>query len=141
MTCICCCKANFCDTICLLIDNINHGATYSNYRSFFQSVCVLGYCLTPVAASLIVCKVILLAPPTKLLFFVRLLTTVTGFLWATYGNHNAFNSCRLTNPMYFTASHIFLGDSQPASRKMLAVYPIFLFYFIISWLVISHSSM
>lgn len=42
---------------------------------------------------------------------------------------------------YRTASHIFLGDSQPASRKILAVYPIFLFYFIISWLVISHSSM
>ncbi|XP_055682778.1 protein YIPF6 [Lutzomyia longipalpis] len=92
--------------------------------SFFQSVCVLGYCLTPVAVSLIVCQVILLASvQTKLLFFIRLVTTIGGFMWATY------------------ASFIFLGDSQPANRKPLAVYPIFLFYFIISWLVISDSNM
>ncbi|XP_005179878.1 protein YIPF6-like [Musca domestica] len=89
--------------------------------SFFQSVCVLGYCLTPVAISLIVCRIILLATQSPLLFFLRLLTTTLGFLWATY------------------ASFIFLGDSQPPNRKPLAVYPIFLFFFIISWLVISHN--
>ncbi|XP_073822541.1 protein YIPF6 [Musca autumnalis] len=89
--------------------------------SFFQSVCVLGYCLTPVAISLIVCRIILLATQSPLLFFLRLLTTTVGFLWATY------------------ASFIFLGDSQPPNRKPLAVYPIFLFFFIISWLVISHN--
>uniref|UniRef100_A0A1L8EH46 Protein YIPF n=1 Tax=Haematobia irritans TaxID=7368 RepID=A0A1L8EH46_HAEIR len=89
--------------------------------SFFQSVCVLGYCLTPVAISLIVCRIILLATQSPLLFFLRLLTTTIGFLWATY------------------ASFIFLGDSQPPNRKPLAVYPIFLFFFIISWLVISHN--
>lgn len=112
-------------------------------RSFFQSVCVLGYCLTPVAAALIICRVILLAPQTKLLFFVRLLTTIMGFIWATYGNILSVHeplSFRI-NLNIFSASHIFLGDSQPKNRKPLAVYPIFLFYFIISWLVISHSSM
>ncbi|KAG7175368.1 YIPF6-like, partial [Homarus americanus] len=35
---------------------------------------------------------------------------------------------------------IFLGDSQPSTRKALAVYPIFLFYFVIAWLIISHSN-
>ncbi|XP_055837675.1 protein YIPF6 [Episyrphus balteatus] len=89
--------------------------------SFFQSVCVLGYCLTPVALALIVCRVILLATQTKLLFFLRLLTTMVGFFWATY------------------ASFVFLGESQPPNRKPLAVYPIFLFFFIVSWLVISHN--
>ncbi|KAG5668083.1 hypothetical protein PVAND_016038 [Polypedilum vanderplanki] len=34
----------------------------------------------------------------------------------------------------------FMGDSQPKNRKALAVYPMFLFYFIISWLVVSHSN-
>lgn len=38
------------------------------------------------------------------------------------------------------ASMAFLGDSQPTGRKALAVYPIFLFYFVISWLVISHTT-
>ncbi|KAH8377157.1 hypothetical protein KR093_003719 [Drosophila rubida] len=89
--------------------------------SFFQSVCVLGYCLTPVALALIICRVILLSWQTRFLFFLRLVTTTLGFAWATY------------------ASFIFLGQSQPPHRKPLAVYPIFLFFFIISWLVLSHN--
>lgn len=55
--------------------------------SFFQSVCVLGYCLTPLAISLIVCRMILVMQQTNLLFFLRLLTTTGGFAWATYGEH------------------------------------------------------
>lgn len=34
----------------------------------------------------------------------------------------------------------FLGDSSPPRRKVLAVYPIGLFYFIIAWLVVSLSN-
>jgi hypothetical protein len=93
-----------------------------SFSSFFQSVCVLGYCLTPLAVSLIVCRAILVVTQTNFTFFLRLLTSTGGFLWATY------------------ASIIFMGDSQPPNRKALAVYPIFLFYFIISWLVVSHSN-
>ncbi|CAG9762508.1 unnamed protein product [Ceutorhynchus assimilis] len=90
--------------------------------SFFQSVCVLGYCLLPTTLALIVCRFILLFEQTNLLFFIRFAVTMTGFAWATY------------------ASMIFLGDSQKPGRKLLAVYPIGLFYFIISWLVISHTA-
>lgn len=89
--------------------------------SFFQSVCVLGYCLLPTTIALISCRFILLFQQTTLLFIVRFMITMTGFAWATY------------------ASIIFLGDSQPVDRKALAVYPIFLFYFVISWLVLSHT--
>lgn len=35
---------------------------------------------------------------------------------------------------------VFLGESQPAGKKALAVYPIFLFYFVISWMVLSHTT-
>ncbi|XP_015523657.2 protein YIPF6 [Neodiprion lecontei] len=90
--------------------------------SFFQSVCVLGYCLLPTTVALIICRIILLVEQTLGWFILRFIITIIGFLWATY------------------ASMAFLGDSQPAGRKALAVYPIFLFYFIISWLVISHST-
>lgn len=90
--------------------------------SFFQSVCVLGYCLLPTTLSLIACRFILLVEQTALLFFIRFTLSMTGFVWATY------------------ASMIFLGDSQKPGRKLLAVYPIGLFYFIISWLVISHTA-
>lgn len=58
-------------------------------RSFFQSVCVLGYCLAPVAGALIVCKILLVVEQTKFLFFLRLLTTFVGFQWATYGEYDA----------------------------------------------------
>lgn len=58
---------------------------YSLHSSFFQSVCVLGYCLTPVALSLIVCRIILLSAQTRFLFFLRFVTTTLGFAWATYG--------------------------------------------------------
>lgn len=41
---------------------------------------------------------------------------------------------------FFSAATKFLGDSQPEGKKALAVYPICLFYFILSWLVVSHSN-
>ncbi|KAL0125193.1 hypothetical protein PUN28_004377 [Cardiocondyla obscurior] len=90
--------------------------------SFFQSVCVLGYCLLPNAIALIICRFILIMEQSTLLFVIRFIISTVGFLWATY------------------ASVAFLGDSQPAGRKGLAVYPIFLFYSVISWLVISHTT-
>ena len=55
------------------------------------------------------------------MFFMRLVLTGVGFGWATF------------------AAMRFLGDSQPVAKKAMAVYPIFLFYFIISWLIVSHS--
>lgn len=90
--------------------------------SFFQSVCVLGYCLLPLSISLLICRIILLANQTTFLFVLRLCSVLMGFGWATY------------------ASMQFLGDCQPAKRKALAAYPMFLFYFVISWMVISHSA-
>ncbi|KAK7789980.1 hypothetical protein R5R35_009630 [Gryllus longicercus] len=90
--------------------------------SFFQSVCVLGYCLLPTTIALIVCRIILFLQQNWFLFILRFVLTMLGFGWATF------------------ASMVFLGDSQPPGRKALAVYPIFLFYFVISWLVISHST-
>jgi len=90
--------------------------------SFFQSLCVLGYCLLPCTAALIVCKIILwTTQPSTVFFVIRLLVTILGFSWATF------------------ASTAFLAGSQPPRRKGLAVYPIFLFYFIVSWLIISQT--
>ncbi|XP_045447583.1 protein YIPF6 [Melitaea cinxia] len=90
--------------------------------SFFQSVCVLGYCLFPIALSLIICRVILFTTQNTFLFFLRLVISMIGFAWATF------------------AATKFLGDSQPEGKKGLAVFPICLFYFILSWLVVSHSN-
>ncbi|PNF17734.1 Splicing factor U2af 38 kDa subunit [Cryptotermes secundus] len=53
--------------------------------SFFQSVCVLGYCLLPTAIALIVCRIILLVEQSTLLFTIRFVITMVGFGWATFG--------------------------------------------------------
>jgi hypothetical protein len=60
--------------------------TLSHYfRSFFQSVCVLGYCLLPTTIALIVCRIILLMEQSTLLFVIRFIVTMVGFGWATFG--------------------------------------------------------
>lgn len=89
--------------------------------SFFQSLCVLGYCVLPLAVALILCKLILLAHRTTTLFAIRCVVVLGTLVWSCF------------------ASIGFLGDSQPLHRKPLAVYPICLFYFVISWMVLSHS--
>ncbi|XP_071087261.1 protein YIPF6-like [Haliotis cracherodii] len=90
--------------------------------SFFQSVCVLGYCVLPLCLSLVVCRIILVfGSESTGLFITRFIFVLAGFGWSTF------------------ASTAFLGSSQPPKRKALAVYPLFLFYFIISWLIISHK--
>ncbi|KAF6208236.1 hypothetical protein GE061_016688 [Apolygus lucorum] len=89
--------------------------------SFFQSVCVLGYCLLPTALALVACEFILMMGSSTLMFMLRFMVTCLGFCWATF------------------ASMVFLGDSQPPGKKGLAVYPMCLFYFVISWLVLSHT--
>ncbi|XP_064608387.1 protein YIPF6-like [Liolophura sinensis] len=90
--------------------------------SFFQSVCVLGYCVFPLSISLVICRIVLIAAEqTTGLFIVRFVAVILGFAWSTF------------------ASTAFLADCQPPNRKALAVYPIFLFYFVISWLIISHT--
>jgi hypothetical protein len=37
------------------------------------------------------------------------------------------------------ASTRFLGETQHPNRRMLVLYPIFLFYFLVSWLIILHT--
>jgi len=90
--------------------------------SFFQSVCVLGYCLLPLVLSLVLCRVVLMANQNTALVIVRCIIVLAGFVWSTF------------------ASMQFLGDCNPPPRKALAVYPMFLFYLIVGWMVISHTA-
>ncbi|CAJ0954200.1 unnamed protein product, partial [Mesorhabditis belari] len=85
--------------------------------SFFQSLCVIGYCLLPPSLAALLCSII----GKGNLFVVHLTLTAVGFLWATY------------------AAMGFLSSLQAPKRQLLVVYPIFLFYFIVSWLILSHT--
>ncbi|GMR32648.1 hypothetical protein PMAYCL1PPCAC_02843 [Pristionchus mayeri] len=85
--------------------------------SFFQSLCVIGYCLLPPTLSALICVTLL-----RFSFFLRLALTAAAFVWATYSAMG------------------FLTGSQPEKRRLLIVYPIFLFYFVVSWLIVLHTS-
>ena len=87
--------------------------------SFFQSVCVLGYCILPLTGSLVFCKLALYLSHDGM-FFIRLTSVLAGLGWSIY------------------AANTFLGDSQPYGRKGLAHFPICLFYAVIAWIVITH---
>jgi len=90
--------------------------------SFFQSVCVLGYCLLPLAAALLVCRILLFFSDGTLVLVLRSVFVLVGFCWSTF------------------ASRQFLGDCSPPEKKMMTVYPMVLFYLVIAWMVISHSN-
>lgn len=83
----------------------------SYYRSFFQSVCVIGYCLFPLVLVSIVS--IFLSN-----LYIRLPLSGIAFAWASW------------------ASLGFLSDSNLANRRALGVYPLFLFYFVIAWMIL-----
>ncbi|ORX45664.1 Yip1-domain-containing protein [Hesseltinella vesiculosa] len=81
--------------------------------SFFQSVCVIGYCLFPlVAASFISIFVHLI--------WIRLPIAIVTFGWSTYASIG-----------FFSESQVNL-----ANRRALTVYPLCLFYTVISWLIL-----
>lgn len=89
--------------------------------SFFQSLCVLGYCILPLTVAMIVCRIVLLGGSGVVSFAVRLVVVTASFSWSTF------------------ASTAFLADSQPTNRKALVVYPVFLFYFVIGWMILTFS--
>merc|ERR1719327_589070 len=79
--------------------------------SFFQSVCVLGYCIFPlvIAAFLsFLMKVI----------WLKVIFVCVGFTWAT------------------GASVGFMAELVPEDRKALGVYPVWLFYVAIAWMIL-----
>ncbi|KAI8362083.1 putative terbinafine resistance locus protein YIP1 [Mortierella sp. GBAus27b] len=79
--------------------------------SFFQSVCVIGYCLFP----LVLVSVVSIFLPN---IYIRLPLCGVAFAWASW------------------ASLGFLSDSNLTNRRALGVYPLFLFYFVIAWMIL-----
>lgn len=78
--------------------------------SFFQSVCVLGYCLCPLVLAAVIGLVIGNG-------WFRALLVVGCWIWAT------------------SASVEFMGSLVPPAKRALAVYPVGLFYLVWAWLI------
>ncbi|XP_033295024.1 protein YIPF6 isoform X2 [Orcinus orca] len=50
--------------------------------SFFQSLCVLGYCILPLTVAMLVCRLVLLTEPGPINFMVRLFVVIVMFAWS-----------------------------------------------------------
>ena len=129
--------------------------------SFFQSVCVLGYCIFPLNIASFIC---LLGGP----LLWRMLVVAVCFFWSTGASLGARPAARsATRPPDTWPTHVrspahfhlrqplhhpppttcppsrppacagFMGELVPPNRKALAVYPLFLFYTAIGWLILS----
>lgn len=79
--------------------------------SFFQSVCVLGYCICP----LVLAAFLSMMMPVMGL---KVIFVCVGFTWAT------------------GASVGFMAELVPEDRKALGVYPVWLFYVAIAWMIL-----
>ena len=78
---------------------------------FFQSLCLLGYCLFPLDVGAVVAAFVPLLP-------VKWAAVGVGFAWACW------------------AAVPFVGGSVPPARRALAVYPLVLLYATMAWLAL-----
>jgi hypothetical protein len=107
--------------------------------SFFQSVCILGYCVFPLTLSAIGCLIMsfvyknvrrftIISVFSTLFFFliiffpiqiiIKLLIVAIGFIWSTQ------------------ASVVFMVQVIKEERRTLAVYPVLFFYTFIGWMIL-----
>mmetsp|Transcript_10588 Transcript_10588/g.21326 ORF Transcript_10588/g.21326 Transcript_10588/m.21326 type:complete len:229 (-) Transcript_10588:1229-1915(-) len=87
--------------------------------SFFQTLCMLGYCVFPVLAGALLCLVFNRFLDAGLAIVLRFVAVVVGLLWS------------------LMAASSFLADGGfPEGKKSLALYPVLLFYAGLSWMVL-----
>lgn len=85
--------------------------------SFFQSVCVLGYCIFPMTCAAFVIDFLNLTWFASWVWFDLILIGV-AFLWAT------------------RASSVFIGLYVTKERRFLAVFPVLFFYVFLGWMIL-----
>jgi len=88
--------------------------------SFFQSVCVLGYCMCPLVIAAFACMILDWTWMTTWIFktWVKFLAVGGGTVWST------------------GASVGYMSQFVPEDRTALAVFPVWLFYIVIAWMIL-----
>ncbi len=78
---------------------------------FFQSICLLGYCIFPLDVAAIVCV-------SVKHMLVRWIVVGVAIVWSSW------------------ASIPFIAGAVPPSRKALAIYPLVLLYVCVGWIAL-----
>lgn len=84
--------------------------------SFFQSVCVLGYSIFPLTLSALVIGVVRIVIDTWA--WIDLIIIAVGFVWS------------------IRTSSLFVSIYVKPERRFLALYPVFLFYVFLAWMIL-----
>lgn len=86
--------------------------------SFFQSVCVLGYCVFPMSMAALVVDLLKMVPLGAFSTLCEIAVLAVAFLWAT------------------RASSVFIGQYIAPTRRVLAVFPVLFFYTFLAWMIL-----
>lgn len=86
--------------------------------SFFQSVCVLGYCILPLVITAVVGLVLDIFCTGDLNKLIRAACVAIALVWSS------------------KASVGFMSELVPEDRRALAVYPVWLLYVAIGWIIV-----
>jgi len=86
--------------------------------SFFQSVCVLGYCVFPMTMAAVAVDLFKMIPLGAFSTLCELAVLGVAFLWST------------------RASSVFIGQYIIPSRRVLAVFPVLFFYTFLAWMIL-----
>ena len=74
-----------------------------------------------------------------MIFLIRLIVILSALAWSLWGE--LMCDCVVSDYLSFSlASTGFLTDYLPSEKKILAMYPIFLFYFGISCLILAQNN-
>ena len=85
--------------------------------SFFQSVCVLGYCIFPMTLAALAIEILKLTWIFDWMWLDFIIIGV-GFVWAT------------------RASSVFISLYVVKERRFLAVFPVLFFYTFVGWMIL-----
>ena len=86
--------------------------------SFFQSVCVLGYCVFPMTMAALAVDLLKTVPLGIFSTICELGVLGIAFLWST------------------RASSVFIAQYIQSSRRVLAVFPVLFFYLFLAWMIL-----
>lgn len=86
--------------------------------SFFQSVCVLGYCVFPMTMAAAAVDLLKMIPLGFFSTLCELAVLAAAFLWST------------------RASSVFIGQYIVPTRRVLAVFPVLFFYTFLAWMIL-----
>lgn len=106
--------------------------------SFFQSVCVLGYCVFPMTLAAVVVDLFKMIPLGAFSTLVELAVLVVAFLWSTRASSVSESRFIFAGSPVLLNYHlqVFIGQYIAAPRRVLAVFPVLFFYTFLAWMIL-----